>query len=273
MTATPEAHAGGMAGYVAVNGLQMYYEVHGTGVPLLLIPGGLMTIAMMGPIVPSLAQTRQVIAVEPQAHGHTRDIDRPLTYEQMADDVAGLIGQLGLASADVFGFSAGAGVALQTAIRHPEVVRKLVAVSGSYRGDGEFAEVRAFAAAFDPDMPMLAPLREAYLSAASTADGWVPLVTKMRHLLSQTYDWSREVAAIRSPTLIALGDADTMPPAHAMELFGLLGGGTAASAMGAPSKAQLAVLPGTTHFTILDRLDLLLPIINAFLDSPVPAAE
>jgi pimeloyl-ACP methyl ester carboxylesterase len=272
MAATPEANTGATAAYAAVNGLDMYYEMRGTGAPLVLIPGGLMTIAMMGPIVPTLAQTRQVIAVEPQAHGHTRDVDRPLTYEQMADDTAALISHLHLERADVLGFSAGGGVALQIAIRHPEVVRKLVVVSGTYRGDGEFAEIRAFTTAFDPDLPMLSANRDAYLSAAPTAGGWAPLVTKMRELLRQEYDWSAEVAAIRAPTLIVVGDADTMPPAHAVELFGLLGGGTPASAMGAPSKAHLAVLPGTTHFRILHRLDLLLPILTAFLDSPTPAA-
>ena len=119
----------GKGSYAEVNGLEMYYEIYGTGKPLVLLPGGLMTIGMMGQILPDLARTRQVIAVEVQGHGHTADIDRALTYEQMADDIAALITHLGLEHADVFGFSSGGGIALQTAIRHPEVVRKLVVAS------------------------------------------------------------------------------------------------------------------------------------------------
>lgn len=258
--------------YASVNGLTMYYEIHGTGEPLVLIPGGLMTIDMMGQIVPSLARSRQVIAIEPQAHGHTSDIDRPLTYEQMADDTAALIEHLSLGRADVLGFSVGGGVALQAAVRHPDVVRKLVVVSGTYRGDGEYPEIRAFTSSFDPAMPALTANREAYVNAAPTPEGWAPLVAKMRQLLSEEYDWSKDVAAIHAPTLILLGDADTLPPAHVVELFKLLGGGTAASAMGGLANAQLAVLPGTTHFSILRRIDLLLAIIAPFLDAPMPEA-
>lgn len=254
--------------YASVNGLDIYYEVHGAGAPLILIPGGLMSIAMMGPLVGSLARTRQVIAVEPQAHGHTRDIDRPFSYEHMADDIAALQAQLGREPADVLGFSAGANIALQVAIRHPSAVRSLVVVSGTFRSDGEYAEVRDFEAAFEPDMPALAPLRDAYLRATPNPDGWSRLVAKMRHLLSQEYDWSADVTAIRAPTLIVVGDADAMPASHALELFGLLGGSTAASAMGQPANAQLAVVPGTTHFNILDRVDLLVPMITNFLDAP-----
>ena len=272
MAAAQAAGTGGAGRYASVNGLQLYYEVHGTGQPLVLIPGGLMTIAQMDAIVPPLAQTRQVIALEPQAHGHTADIDRPLTYEQMAGAAAALIAHLDLGRADVLGFSVGAGVALQVAVRHPDRVRKLVVLSGTFRGDGEYAEIRALETAFEPDMSMLAANREAYIAAAGTADGWPPLVVKMRQLLREEYDWSEAIRGIRAPTLIAVGDADTVPPAHAVELFGLLGGGTAASAMGGPGRAQLAVLPGTTHFSILQRRELL-PMLTGFLDAPVPGGE
>ena len=115
--------------YAEVNGLNMYYEIHGTGQPLLLLPGAYMTIDAMGEVVPALAETRQVIAVELQGHGHTADIDRPLTYEQMVDDIVALLRYLVIEKADVFGFSMGGGVAFQVAIRHPEVVRKLVVAS------------------------------------------------------------------------------------------------------------------------------------------------
>lgn len=269
MSAAQAADTDGAARYAPINGLHLYYEVHGSGQPLILIPGGLMTIAQMGPLIPALAQSRQVIALEPQAHGHTSDIDRPLVYEQLADDTAALIAHLGLGRADVLGFSVGAGVALQTAIRYPEAVRKVVVLSGTFRGDGEYAEIRAFESTFAPDMPVLGANRAAYMAAAGTADGWASLVEKMRALLAEEYDWSEQVRSIQAPTLIALGDADTLPPAHAVALFGLLGGGTAASAMGGQKKAQLAVLPGTTHFSILQR-DGLVPLLTGFLDAPMP---
>ena len=154
-TSTNEKNTDGKGNYTEVNGLTMYYEIHGTGKPLVVLPGGLMTIGMMGQVLPALAKTRQVIAVELQAHGHTADIDRPLTYEQMADDIAALIKHLGLERADVFGFSVGGGVALQTAIRHPEVVRKLVVASAPSKSDGEYPEIHALEASFNPDAAFL----------------------------------------------------------------------------------------------------------------------
>jgi pimeloyl-ACP methyl ester carboxylesterase len=272
-TSTNDRDTIGKGSFAEVNGLKMYYEIHGTGKPLVLIPGGFMTIGMMGQVVPGLAKTRQVIAVEVQGHGHTADIDRPLTYEQVADDIAALIQHLGLECADVFGFSSGGGIALQTAIRHPEVVRKLVVASSPCKSDGEYLEVRALVASFNPDAAMLSPMREAYLSTAPEPEDWPRLVAKIRQSAAVDCDWTQDVAAIQAPTLIVVGDADTVLPAHAVEMFGLLGGGKADAAMGNLSNAQLAVLPGTTHFTILARSDLLLAIITPFLDAPMPMAR
>jgi pimeloyl-ACP methyl ester carboxylesterase len=146
MTNSTSLHESGMAekgSYVSVNGLNMYYEMHGNGEPLVMLHGAFGTIDMHGALLPLLAQTRQVIAVELQAHGHSADIDRPLSYEMMADDIAALIKHLEIGQADILGYSLGGGVALQTAIRHPEVVRKLVVVSAPYKCDGWYAEVLA----------------------------------------------------------------------------------------------------------------------------------
>jgi pimeloyl-ACP methyl ester carboxylesterase len=154
------------------SGLETYYEVSGSGSPIVVIPGGLMTIKQMGGLVAAFTKTREVIAIEPQAHGRTADIDRPMTYEDMADDVATLIAELGLGRADVCGFSVGAGIALQAAIRHPGSVRKLAFLSGVFKGDGEYAEIRAFESTFAADSPMLAMNREAYVQAAESAEGW-----------------------------------------------------------------------------------------------------
>jgi pimeloyl-ACP methyl ester carboxylesterase len=191
----------------------------------------------------------------------------------MADDTAALIKHLGLERADVFGFSVGGGVALQTAIRHPEVVRKLVLVSAPCKSDGVYPEIHALEASFNPDAAFLSPMREAYVSIAPKPEDWPQLVTKMRSLLAEDFDWAQDVASIQAPTLIVVGDADTVRPSHAVEMFGLLGGGKPDGAMGNLSNAQLAVLPGTTEFSLLSRTDLLLAIITPFLDAPMPMAR
>jgi hypothetical protein len=156
-------------------------------------------------------------------------------------------------------------VALQTAIRHPEVVRKLVVASAPSKSDGVYPEIRALMASFTGESSVLSPNREAYVRTAPKPEDWPWFVAKARPLLIKDYDWAQDVAAIQVPTLIVVGDADTVLPAHAVELLGLLGGGKADSAMGNLSSAQLAVLPGTTEFGILARIDLLLAIITPFL--------
>jgi pimeloyl-ACP methyl ester carboxylesterase len=250
----------------------MYYEIHGAGRPLVLLHGGLDTIdTCFGKVLPALAATRQVVAVELQAHGHTADIDRPLSYEQMADDIAALLTYLGLDAADIFGFSLGGGVALQTAIRHPSVVRKLVVVSAPYKSDGWYPEILAGIASLTAEELVGTPWQEAYLRTAPKPDDWPTLITKVSHLLSgQIHDWSTAVAAMTAPTLIVVGDADSVRPDHALEMFGLLGGGKVDGGMGGLPNSRLAVLPAMTHLDMLTRPDLLLPIIEAFLDAPMP---
>jgi pimeloyl-ACP methyl ester carboxylesterase len=266
------------SGYAPVNGLDVYYEIHGSGgQPLVLLHGGLGTIdAMFGQLLPSLAETRQVIGVELQAHGHTADSDRPLRFELMADDIAALITHLGLAHADILGYSLGGGVALQTAIRHPDVVRKLVIVSTPCKRDGWYPEVLAGMAAMNAEAAQAmvqSPVYAAYASVAPRPENWPTLVAKLGHLLREDYDWSRDVAAMQAPALIVVGDADSVRTAHAVELFGLLGGGKADGAMGGMPRSRLAILPDTTHFTTLAHADLLLPIVTAFLDAPMPDAK
>src|SRR6266487_4974721 len=162
-------------GYAPVNGLDLYYEIRGSGQPLVLLPGGFMTVEAMGELVPQLATTRRVIGVELQGHGHTADIERPLSFELMADDIAALIKHLGLEQADLFGFSLGGGVALQTAIRHPEVVRKLVVVSAPCKRDGWYPEVLAGMASMNAaaaEAMMGSPMHQAYVSVAPKLEDW-----------------------------------------------------------------------------------------------------
>ena len=260
--------------YAEVNGLNMYYEIHGTGEPLVVLHGAYMTIDAMGELVASLAEARRVIAVELQGHGRTADIDRPISYEQMADDVAALLRHLGIGAADVFGYSMGGGVALQVAVRHPEVVRRLVVASASYTSDGAHPELLEMIPTLTPEAFAGSPIEEEYLRLAPNPEDFPTLVAKLKRLDMDHFAWPpEEIGGISSPTLIIVGDSDAILLEHAVEMFRLLGGGVMGDLAGLP-KSQLAVLPGTTHFIppgsgILDRAGWLLPMIGAFLEAPM----
>src|SRR3712207_123256 len=264
--------------YAEVNGLKMYYEIHGTGEPLVVLHGAYMTIDSMGEVVPGLARSRQVIAVELQGHGRTADVDRPLSYEQMADDTAALLRHLGIERADVFGYSMGGAAALQVAIRHPEVVRRLVVASASYTSEGAHPELLEMIPSITPEAFAGTPIEEEYLRTAPNPEDFPTLVAKLKRLDMEPFAWPPEdIQGIAAPTLLIVGDSDAIRLEHAVELFRLLGGGVMGDLTGLP-KSQLAVLPGTTHFVppgsgILDRADWLLPMIGEFLDAPLPEVD
>jgi pimeloyl-ACP methyl ester carboxylesterase len=263
--------------YAEVNGLELYFEVHGDGEPLILLHGGVGAIEMFGEVLPMLAEGRKVIGVDLQAHGRTADIDRPLSYEQMADDVAALIGHLGFERADVMGYSLGGGVALQTAIRHPDAVRKLVVVSTAFKRDGWYPEVLAGMEQMGPAAaePMKqTPMYQLYAGVAPRPEDWPVLLTKLGDLLGRDYDWSEQVAAMQVPTMIVVGDADSIRTAHAVEFFGLLGGGKRDAGWdgsGMPD-ARLAILPGTTHYEIFFS-PTLASTVTPFLDETAQGAD
>jgi pimeloyl-ACP methyl ester carboxylesterase len=243
-------------GYAPVNGLRLYYEIRGTGEPLILLHGGLGSIETFGPIMPSLTKIRRVIAIDLQGHGRTADIDRPLSYEAMADDIAALMRYLKIEQADVMGYSLGAGVALRTAIQHPTIVRRLVVVSTPFKRDGWYPEIRTamsqISAASAPQL-VNTPLYETY-ARLSPHPNFPVLLTKLGAMLSEDYDWSTEVAAIKAPTLLVFGDADAVRTAHAVEFYELLGGGKrdAGRDGSGMSTNRLAILPGVTHYNIAD---------------------
>src|SRR5215207_1746706 len=268
MANTPE-----QTGYAPVNGLDVYYEIHGTGEPLVLLHGALSAIGTsFGKVLPSLAETRRVIAVELQAHGRTADVDRPLRYEQMADDTAALLGHIGVEDADIFGWSMGAGVALQVAIRHPEVVRKLVLASVTYNSGGCHPGVLAGIEHLTPEALAGSSFEEEYARIAPNPEDWPTLIAKVKELDGKVQDWLPEdVRSIEAPTLLIIGDSDIVRPEHAVEMFRLFGGGVAGDVAGLPN-SQLAVLPGTTHVTLVNRADWLLSMIGEFLDAPMPEA-
>jgi pimeloyl-ACP methyl ester carboxylesterase len=260
--------------YAIVNGLNIYYETSGSGRPLILLHGGVGASEMFDPILPVLAEKRQVIAVHLQAHGRTADIDRPLSFELMADDIAELTKHLGFNWVDIMGYSLGAGVALQTAIRHPDVVRKLVIVSAPVKRNGWYPEVLEGMAQMTPEAAKAmkqTPLYQLYPDA-----DWAVLFTKLNDLLRKDYDWSKDVAAIKSPMMIVFADADAdaVRTAHVMEFFGLLGGGRRDAGLDGSLRpaAWLAILPGATHYDVISspRLD---DIVTRFLDAPMPETK
>lgn len=268
LTTPPES------GYASVNGLNMYYEIHGTGRPLVLLHGALSAIGTsFGKLLPSLAKTRQIIAIEQQAHGHTADIDRPMTIEQMAEDTAALLRHLGIKGADIFGWSMGAGVALQIAIKHPDLVAKLVVASVSYSSDGLYPAVLEGEEAMKPENLAGTPWQEEYSRIAPHPEDWPKLIEKVKHMDQEFQGWQPEdVQSIQSPTLVIIGDSDIVRPEHAVEMFRLLGGGVPGDLTGLP-RSQLAVLPGSTHVILVDHSDWLVSMISAFLDTPMTEAK
>src|SRR2546430_17444168 len=216
--------------YADVNGIKLYYEIHGAGRPLILLHGGLGAIEMFGPNLPALAEGHRVVAVDLQGHGRTADVDRPISVETMAEDIAALIKKLGLEKPDVMGYSLGGGVALLVAARHPELVRKLVAVSTPFRRNGFYADilaqqqqVNAAAAEFMKQTPMY----ELYAAIAPRPEDFPRLLQKMGDAMKVDFDFSDEIRRMTTPTMVVAGDADIFPPSHAVEMFALLGGGKA----------------------------------------------
>lgn len=255
---------------VAVNGIELYYEIHGEGTPLVMLHGGVNPSDMFGAPLAAMAQTHRVIAVHLRGHGFSSDADTPWSCEVLADDVAALIGALGLDRADVMGWSLGAGVALQTAIRHPERVGKLVIISISARTAGNYPEVqeqfRTMPEKAQEFAPLIAqsPLGELYPDVH-----WETLMRKTGEMLREPYDWSADTAGITAPALLIFADADMMQPEHIVEFYRLLGGGTRDAGFdGAlrPTPNQLAIIPGTTHYDlVLKATDSVAAFANAFL--------
>jgi len=266
--------------YADVNGVSLYYEEHGSGQPLILLHGGLGSGEMFGPALKVLAEGRRVITPDLQAHGHTADVDRPLRYESLGDDVAGLIGRLGLAPADVMGYSLGGGAALRTAIQHPHLVRRLVIASFPGRRDGWHAESLAGMDQMGAHLaePMKqSPVYESYRSAAPRPQDWPVLLGKTGELLRRDYDWSAEIAKITAPVMLVFADADAVRPAHIAEFYGLVGGGLRDANWdgSARSVARLAILPGHTHYDLFAGPGLpaaVTPFLDASSLEPPPAS-
>jgi pimeloyl-ACP methyl ester carboxylesterase len=264
--------APGTGQYAQVNGINMYFETHGSGRPLILLHGGLGSGEMLGPILPALTERHQVIAPDLQGHGRTADIDRPIDVRFMADDIAALIDHLGLDRPDVVGYSLGGGVALQTAVKYPAKVGRLVAASANIRRDAIYPEmlaqqgqVNAAAAEFMKDTPMY----QLYQRVAPRPGDFPRLLDKMGEGMAEDFDFTEQVRGLQVPTLIVAADADMAPPSHYVEVFGLLDGGRRDGGWmgeGRPKGGHaLAILPGLTHYNVFSS-PLFAAVTLAFLD-------
>jgi pimeloyl-ACP methyl ester carboxylesterase len=264
----------GAGQYADVNGINLYYETHGAGRPLILLHGGLGSGEMFGPLLPALAAGHQVIAVDLQGHGRTADIDRPIDVRLMADDIAALIGHLALEKPDLVGYSLGGGVAFFTAVRHPDLVGRLVMVSTNIRRSaiypemlGQQGQVSAAAAEFMKDTPMY----QLYARVAPRPEDFGRLLDKIGESMAKDFDFTEEVRGLQVPTLFACADADMFPPSHAVEVFGILGGGQRDGGWqgeGRPAGGHaLAILPELTHYNIF-MSPVLAAAALSFLDAP-----
>ena len=249
-------------GYAPVNGVEMYWESHGTGgVPLILVHGGYGVTSVFDGLRSRLPAGRRVIAVELQGHGHTRDTGRPFTYQGFGDDLAGLIRHLDLGQADLLGVSLGGGASLRCAIQHPDVIRRLIIVSFPARRSAWFPEVRA---AFDQmssaGLPQMSqgPAYAQWAMVAPDPDGFGTLMDQTGQLQRQDYDWSAEISALPMPVQLVFADEDSVPAAHAAEMFALLGGGVREPGWDGTfmHKHRLAILAGQTHYTMYDAPQL-----------------
>jgi pimeloyl-ACP methyl ester carboxylesterase len=257
--------------YATVNGLQMYYEVHGpeTGRPLVLLHGAFSGIGVdFAGLIPALAQNRRVIAIEQQAHGHTADIDRPLRVEHMVADTAALLAQLGVTQADVLGYSMGASVAIAIGVQHPELVHKLVLVSGGYDNNSTHPGLMEGLQDFKPEMLHGTPFHDYYLATAPRPEDFPMMAAKKVEMDRHYPEYPKSVMeGLAAPVLLVAGDSDIVRLDYTVEFFGLLGGNVVGDLVGLPA-SQLAVLPATTHVGAIHRPELH-TIIPAFLDPPV----
>lgn len=255
-------------GYAPVGDLKIYYEVHGSGEPVVLLHGAFMAISTdWNGWIRELSKTRKVIAIEMQGHGRTADIKRDLTYENLADDVVGLLDYLKIPSADIIGYSMGGGVAIECAIRHPEKVRKVVSISAVIRRDGWVREALDFWPTFKWEMFKGTPIEAEYKRLSPMPDSFPDFVNHIKAMALRPYDFGADkLKATKAPMFFIHGDADGVRLDHIAEMYQLKGGEIHGD-MRPRSASRLAILPNTTHVTIMERMPVIVPMVNDFLDA------
>jgi pimeloyl-ACP methyl ester carboxylesterase len=255
-------------GYAPVNGLKMYYEVHGSGDPVVLLHGSFMTISNnWTEWIGELSKTRRVIALEMQGHGRTADIQRDFNYENLADDVAALLDDLKIPSADLIGYSMGGGVAMQCAIRHPEKVRKVVSISAVFRHDGWVKEALDMFPQLTSEAFKGSPIETEYKKLSPTPNEFPNFVKRVITMDLKPYDFGADkLKATKAPMFFIHGDADGVRLEHISEMFRLKGDEIFGD-MRPRSASRLAILPNTTHITLMERMPLIVPMVNDFFDA------
>ena len=242
-------------GYAEVNGVNYYYEIHGQGEPLLILHGGLGTLDMFGPVLPSLARTRQVIAVDLHGHGRTALGTRKINLVDMGNDLAGVLDELGHAQVDVLGYSLGAGVAFRLAVQHPARVRRLVLASAPFAQDGFYPEMlpmQAQVGAAMADMMKETPMYKTYAAVAPKPEEFPLLLDRMGELMRTPYNWAEDVKKLKMPVMLVYGDSDMVRLDHVVEFYRLLGGGLRDAGWNREHMAQnrLAIVPDLTHYEL-----------------------
>jgi len=268
LSGTVSAQQKPTTGYAPVNGLKMYYEIHGSGEPVVLLHGAFMAISGdWNDWINELSKTRKVIAVEMQGHGRTADINRDITFENLSDDVSGLLDYLKIQRADLIGYSLGGGVAIQTAIRHPEKVRKVVSISAVLRRDGWVKEGVDALSNLTAEAFKGSPMEAEYKRLSPTPNEFPVFVKHVVALASKPYDFgSDKLKATKAPFFFIHGDADGVRLDHIAEMYRLKGGDLHGDMRPHP-ESRLAIFPDTTHVTLMSRRQTIIPMINDFLDA------
>ncbi|TWI86396.1 alpha/beta fold hydrolase [Chitinophaga japonensis] len=262
-------------GYARVNGIKMYYEISGTGEPLLLLHGGLGSMGMFERIMPAINAGRQVIAVDLYGHGRTALTDRPVSYIDMADDLAALLRQLGIKQVDVLGYSMGGIAGLRLAIQHPGLVRRLALVSTVFARDGFYPDILAQQEQMNAGAAALlkqTPIYKSYAAIAPQPEDFPKLLEQMGQMMKRPFDWSAEVARLEMPVMLVYGDGDMIRPAHIVKFYELLGGGKKDAGWNRENMPQnrLAILPNHTHYDMLMAPELP-QTVRPFLDGKMQA--
>jgi pimeloyl-ACP methyl ester carboxylesterase len=270
MSTDVPAQAQQPTGYAPVNRLEMYYEIHGSGSgePLVLLHGSFMTITNNWTgWIGELSKARKVIAVEMQGHGRTADINRDFSYENLADDIGAMLDYLKIKRADLLGYSMGGGVAMQVAIRRPEKVRKVVSISAFFRHDGLVREALDAFPKLTADSFKSSPIETEYKKLSPTPNEFPNFVKRVIAIQLKPYDFGADrLNATKAPFLFIHGDADGVRLDHLAEMFRLKGDEIHGD-LRPRSESRLAVLPNTTHVTLMEKGNVIIPLVNDFLDA------
>ncbi|BCH25507.1 alpha/beta fold hydrolase [Mesorhizobium sp. L-8-3] len=269
------AQAPAETGHVMIDGINYYYEIRGQGEPLLLLHGGLGSIDMFAPIMPSLEADRQVIAVDLQGHGRTTLGERPIDHKAIGDDLSVLLKKIGYEKVDVLGYSFGGGAGLRLAIQHPEMVRSLAVVSAGYAQDGFYPEMlpmQAQVGASMADAMKDTPMYKSYMAIAPNPADFPRLLDRMGEMMRKPYDWSQEVKTLKMPVMLVYGDSDMYRPEHIVQFYQLLGGGLKDAGWMRENISQnrLAIIPNRTHYDMFFGPELV-PTVLPFLNGETAA--